>query len=57
MDSSKRFRTLVRLAFAAILVAAILAPIGCGSDRAERHPVTGVDKPASTRPANPHDQP
>ena len=59
MPATDRLRTVVRLAFATLMIAALLAPIGCGSDRAERHPITGVDKdkPADSRPANPHDDP
>ena len=58
MHGAKRLRAIARLALSAALAAALLAPIGCGGpERAKRKPITGVDQPASTRPANPHDEP
>ena len=58
MHRAMRLRALARLILSAALVAAILAPAGCGGpERAKRKPVTGVDKPAATRTANPHDEP
>jgi hypothetical protein len=58
MQAVHWFRAVARLVLPAALVAALLAPIGCsGSERVKHKEITGVDKPADTRTANPHDEP
>ena len=58
MQRAKRLRAATRLFFSAALIAALLTPIGCGGpERVKHKPITGVDKPADTRSANPHDEP
>ncbi|MBN2490746.1 MAG: hypothetical protein JXQ29_07850 [Planctomycetes bacterium] len=58
MSFRTRIRGVLRVLGLVAGGAALVAAAGCGGpERAPRQPITGVDRPADQRAANPYDEP